>query len=227
VENDRGSDLLTVRVTNDSGFALSLTKADLSIFSGGWRVFPPDSEQRGGMNISGHGGTATLHLDWDSYVRSGLWCRWAADDDRGRERDERGDPRMYVRISIAGVSSAPFPVTQPEDIPVHKRPAPPAEELRFSGRWLLTLPAGFKHRITMTPLGRNRYRLTPGTLNVSGIYTVRDRQLRMLEANDSRLTEFAWESPGGNGMVLVEEPPAGKTGASYIGATLTRPREDE
>lgn len=231
--DDRG--LLQVQLTNNSGLDLILTKTDLSVFSAGWRVFPPEKQQRRGMIVRGHGGIATLQLDWDRYVRAGLWCRRSSTNEDWPETDNNGKNRTQVRLRVAGVDSAAFTVMRPETVLAQKRSARPADRRKLSGTWRLSLPAGFKHQVSLTPLGRNRFRLAPRRLNMSGIYELRGNELSMVEPNDSRLlgpdpprtadavpTRFVWRVGNGKTLRLVEEPPAGTTGARYTGATLTR-----
>jgi beta-lactamase regulating signal transducer with metallopeptidase domain len=99
----------------------------------------------------------------------------------------------------------------------------PAEEaFDPTGDWLLTLPAGFEHRVEIADLGRGRYRLTPPRLNMSGVYRRRGGTFDLVEPNDSRLTEFKWRFEGSDILRLVAEPPPGKTGAGYAGASLRR-----
>jgi hypothetical protein len=75
--------------------------------------------------------------------------------------------------------------------------------VRLAGRWLLTLPAGFEHRVTLEPVGSDRYRFrrTGSTraarrgdvrLVFSGLYEIRDGCLAIVEPDDERLTEFGW-----------------------------------
>jgi len=101
--------------------------------------------------------------------------------------------------------------------------AGPAENTSdLSGDWLLALPAGFEHRVVLTDLGGGRYRLAPRSLNMSGVYERRGRELELVEPTVSRLTEFRWRAEGSDVLRLVAEPPPGKTGARYAGATLRR-----
>lgn len=103
-----------------------------------------------------------------------------------------------------------------------------AGAIDLSGNWLLTLPAGFEHPVVLEPLGQNRYRLTPPVLTMSGIYELRGAEFRLVEPHHSRLTEFKWQAQNldFDSLLLVAEPPPGKTGAKYLGATLTWPVGD-
>jgi beta-lactamase regulating signal transducer with metallopeptidase domain len=91
----------------------------------------------------------------------------------------------------------------------------------LSGTWQMHLPAGFKHKVTLTPAGPNRYRLEPRRLNSSGIYEVRGNRLVIVAPNDRRLLGFEWEIRQGR-LILVGQPPTSKTGSNYLGATLVR-----
>jgi hypothetical protein len=92
----------------------------------------------------------------------------------------------------------------------------------LSGAWQLILPAGFQHRITITAKGDGRYRFSGPALSFDGIYELRGNSLVMVVPDDPRLTEFVWHLDDSSHLTLVEEPPAEKTGAGYLTATLTR-----
>jgi hypothetical protein len=89
----------------------------------------------------------------------------------------------------------------------------------LSGRWLLTLPAGFQHRVTLEPAGPNQYRFAGG-LVFAGVYELRGDCLAMVQPLDERLTIFDWRLDNVNCLTLVAE--TGKTGPRYVGATLGR-----
>ena len=92
-----------------------------------------------------------------------------------------------------------------------------------SGSFTMQLPRGFQWQVTLQALGADRYQLiSPTNLNMLGIYQRKDNLLNMEQPVDKRLTEFQWQILGPNQLVLVAEPPAGKTGATYLGTTLTR-----
>jgi hypothetical protein len=104
--------------------------------------------------------------------------------------------------------------------------------IRLEGRWLMTLPAGFEHRVTLEPVGSDRYRLKSirldsrskgeDSLVFAGLYEIRDGRLVIVDPDDDRLTEFQWTIQNPNTLILADQPEAGKTGADYHGATLTR-----
>lgn len=109
-----------------------------------------------------------------------------------------------------------------------RQPAPP----RLEGNWLMTLPARFEHRVELEPVGSDRYRLKETWLDprgegdnrlvFAGLYAIRDGRLVIVEPNDSRLIGFGWTIHNANTLILADQPEAGKTGADYLGATLTR-----
>jgi bla regulator protein blaR1 len=127
-------------------------------------------------------------------------------------------------LLTCGLRAAPPPSTLPAS---NQRggpddPDPTKRNRGFSGEWIMSLPAGFQHRITLTPVGKGRYRLGPRKLNSSGVYEVRKDRLVIVQPNDRRLLGFEWELRKGS-FVLVGQPPVGKTGSNYLGATLSRP----
>jgi hypothetical protein len=86
----------------------------------------------------------------------------------------------------------------------------------------MTLPAGFRHRITFSPLGQGRYRFEPRKLVMSGVYTVKDDRLVIVAPNDKRLTGFEWQTQQDGSLTLIGEPGVAKTGSSYLKATMRR-----
>lgn len=91
----------------------------------------------------------------------------------------------------------------------------------FPKLWKLWLPAGFERMISIMSLGDGEY-MFKFAGNLSGTYRRDGNMLRMVTPDDPRLTEFAWKIKNAKTLILVEEPPAGKTGASYKGAILKR-----
>lgn len=89
----------------------------------------------------------------------------------------------------------------------------------LSGRWLLTLPAGFQYRVTLEPAGEARYRISGG-LAFAGVYELQGQKLAMIEPVDKRMTTFDWTLNNVNSLSLVAE--TGASGARYVGATLGR-----
>jgi hypothetical protein len=96
------------------------------------------------------------------------------------------------------------------------------KEVDLSGPWLLRLPAGFQHKVALTREGPERYILNKGSLNFNGLYEFKEGNLVMLKPKDPRLTEFKWRLEPNGTLTLVGQPEMGKTGANYLGATLTR-----
>ena len=95
-----------------------------------------------------------------------------------------------------------------------------ARRVDLSGTWQLTLPAGFVKHMTIERLENNVYFLRP--LNFAGEYELQEKRLVMVKPVDPRLTEFVWKLRDDDSLLLVEEPPAAKTGARYKGAVLRR-----
>ena len=90
----------------------------------------------------------------------------------------------------------------------------------LDGSWTLTLPAGYTHAIRIDPAGPSRYMIN--RLVFAGVYKLEGDRLMMVEPRDRRLTEFVWELLPGGDLTLVRGPRPGKTGATYLGARLTR-----
>ena len=92
-----------------------------------------------------------------------------------------------------------------------------------SGHYTMLLPRGFKWQVELLALGQKRYRLkSKRGLNNLGIYEVQANLLVMVKPDDKRLTEFQWLITSNDSLKLVGEPHARKTGATYLGTTLTR-----
>jgi hypothetical protein len=92
----------------------------------------------------------------------------------------------------------------------------------LSGTWQLALSARHQYMITISKEGKDRYQLAKPGLNFDGLYELRGDRLVMIKPRDPRLTGFVWQLDDSNDMTLVGEPPIGKTGASYLTATLKR-----
>jgi hypothetical protein len=125
-----------------------------------------------------------------------------------RQSEEGGRPVIEVqiperRLPIRGVTSA----------------AVAEVERDLSGRWLLTLPAGWQQKATIERLEDGRYRL-PGHGNLNGIYVLEGRTLTLVEHEDDPMPNFVWEVLNDNTLRLrIDENHAG---ATYLGATLGR-----
>ena len=96
-----------------------------------------------------------------------------------------------------------------------------------SGEFTLHLPKGFERKVSIVALENGRYQFIGNNLNTDGVYTIVGQRLKMETPNDPRLTEFEWLVEDSDHLRLVVEPPVGKTGARYVGATLTRKEELE
>ncbi len=93
--------------------------------------------------------------------------------------------------------------------------------LDLSGRWMMTLPAGFEHETQISSRGDGLYSVEVRG-NLRGLYRHRGNRLTMEIPGERRLTEFAWEIRSEDMLLLTESPPSGKVGADYRGATLRR-----
>lgn len=105
-----------------------------------------------------------------------------------------------------------------------EHPAPPSpESADLTGRWLLTLPAGFEYLVALEPRG-DGYRLDAPelALNHEGTYRRIADRLEIVRPDDERLTGFGWRVHNANVLILVDQPDLARTGSDYRGATLTR-----
>ena len=93
------------------------------------------------------------------------------------------------------------------------------QSIDLSGRWLLTLPAGYQYRVTFSALGKDQYRLQ-NAVAFSGVYQLNGEVLQLIQPTDERLNVFDWQLHNVNSMTLVDE--TGASGADYAGATLGR-----
>lgn len=91
----------------------------------------------------------------------------------------------------------------------------------LSGRWQLSLPAGFEYPAAISEQADGRLQLQVRGV-MRGVYVRDGRRMRVETPSDPRLTEFVWEATSANRFVLVESPPVAKIGSDYRGATLTR-----
>jgi hypothetical protein len=97
-------------------------------------------------------------------------------------------------------------------------PGPPD----LGGEWLMHLPAGFEHQVTLTPVRPNRCRLGPSKLFFSGVYEVQAGRLVIVEPDDPRLFGFEWEIRRDGRLILVGQPRRDAVGQNYLGATMVR-----
>jgi hypothetical protein len=95
----------------------------------------------------------------------------------------------------------------------------------LSGRWQMSLPAGFQHQITIKRVDEKQFFIGPTQFNTSGIYEVRGRELHIVKPSDERLTGFVWTITDDDNLILVDQPNVSKIGADYRGATLARAPE--
>ena len=102
--------------------------------------------------------------------------------------------------------------------------SPVLQSIDLSGRWLLTLPAGFQYRVEFDLIEEHRYQLR-NAATFSGVYQLNGDVLQIVEPGDERLNIFDWQLHNSNTMTLVDE--TGASGARYAGATMGRQIEWE
>jgi hypothetical protein len=125
---------------------------------------------------------------------------------------------LFVAVAGPATSGAP-------DAPESNRAAPVAvtpyrQSVDLTGRWRMLLPAGFEHEVRLVPAGGGAYRLEPGGFNSSGIYSLREGRLVLVEPTEQRLAGFEWTIRSPYLMTLTAQP--GNTGSDYSGAILFR-----
>src|SRR6185295_228707 len=93
----------------------------------------------------------------------------------------------------------------------------------LSGRWLLSLPAGFQHRLEIARVDATHYRLGGKHLTMTGLYELRGGKL-VITTPDTTPDQvgYEWKIDTSDKLVLVAQPPVGKKTGNYKGATLTR-----
>ncbi|EAQ78207.1 hypothetical protein [Blastopirellula marina] len=152
------------------------------------------------------------------------------------QRLERIESQVDKNSAAIDRNTAPAPqpkvVAQPQKQPKQAQPAQkeksmaldwtPQEPVDYSGRWLMTLPLGAEHHVAIKKAKDNQLKLVRPRLNLAGVYQVDGATLTIVRPADKRLTGFVWTAINRNTLILTGEPPQGRTGSSYVGATLTR-----
>jgi hypothetical protein len=93
------------------------------------------------------------------------------------------------------------------------------ETTDLSGRWLLTMPAGFEYDATIEPVD-GRYRLRCRATNLSGQYDLQGHSLQVVSPTNDQMIGMAWELKNRNLLILTDHPQV--VGSDYRNATLTR-----
>lgn len=127
---------------------------------------------------------------------------------------------VSAAVPIAGLRAADSRVAPALEAISSPQPEPAPAKSALARQWVMLLPAGFAHWVTLTPLGSDRYRLEPRALNSSGMYEVQGNRLVIVEPNDRRLLGFEWEIQADGHLTLVGQPPLRETGSNYLGATM-------
>jgi hypothetical protein len=93
----------------------------------------------------------------------------------------------------------------------------------LTGRWLMTLPAGFQYlaKIERSDDGAG-YRLYCPAANLQGEYIVREGRRFTIRPEDLPLAGLTWDIKNANLLVLTEQPIPSPVGADYRGAVLVR-----
>lgn len=91
----------------------------------------------------------------------------------------------------------------------------------LAGEWTMYLPAGFEHKITLEQVEEGLYRLSPGKLNSSGLYAVKDDRLVGVLPTEPDAPRFQWTIRSPHMLILAEQP--ARLGSNYSGAILFRP----
>lgn len=94
-------------------------------------------------------------------------------------------------------------------------------DLRLTGEWTATLPAGFTHPVTIKKANNGKYALSSPAEVFNGIYELEGTKLVVTTPADDRMTGLTWKLKG-NRLELVDEPENRPTGSSYLGTTLKR-----
>ncbi len=90
----------------------------------------------------------------------------------------------------------------------------------LAGEWTMYLPAGFEHKITLERVEDGLYRLSPGKLNSSGLYAVKDDRLVGVLPTEPEAPRFQWTIRSPYMLILAEQPD--RLGSNYSGAILFR-----
>ncbi len=94
----------------------------------------------------------------------------------------------------------------------------------LAGPWMASLPAGFNQPTTLKPLGSARWLIRSRASIFNGIYQFEGGRLTVIRPDDARMKGLVWKWDGSQ-LMLVAEPPAQPTGASYLGTVLV-PTDD-
>ncbi len=96
-------------------------------------------------------------------------------------------------------------------------------QVNLSGRWLMTLPAGYQYlaKIERSDNGAG-YRLDCRAGNLRGEYVAREGRRFVFRSEDVPLAGLTWSIKNANLLVLTEQPIPSPVGADYRGAVLVR-----
>lgn len=129
----------------------------------------------------------------------------------------------FVLTLFATPSRADEPVTVRRALRPPQVQTVKAAEVDLTGRWLMTLPAGFQY---LTKIERSDdeagYRLYCRAANLRGEYIVREGRRFTIRPEDLPLAGLTWDIKNANLLVLTEQPIPSPVGADYRGAVLVR-----
>lgn len=113
---EKSVEFLEVKLTSNKDFPYTLHETDLNLFSQGFRIFPPKSQQHTGLIVPQRGeGSKTVVLNWNVYVREGIWVTRI-----GEEIAEKwpsappAEDQIYIRVKVGTNGSLPVAVRKPE-----------------------------------------------------------------------------------------------------------------
>ncbi len=92
-------------------------------------------------------------------------------------------------------------------------------DVDLSGQWEMTLPAGWKHQVTIRPQERGLLSFETKALNLKGAYQHDGSRLRIELPSQERMHGLVWKLKSDDTLVLVAGP-------DYVGATLVRLAEE-
>lgn len=124
---------------------------------------------------------------------------------------------VLLASGAAGLSAWEHSLTRPKADPAAVTPFDP------TGRWVMTLPAGWQRKVTISRAAEDTYHFHGASqLLLNGVYEINGavNRLYLIEANDPQQIAFEWQILNANTLQLIrQETPSG---GNYVGATLSR-----
>ncbi|MFI4875396.1 MAG: hypothetical protein ACIALR_08670, partial [Blastopirellula sp. JB062] len=94
----------------------------------------------------------------------------------------------------------------------------PAEPIDYSGKWLMTLPQGAEHHVTVKATNNNRFKIAHPRLNLAGTYSAEGGSLKIVRPKQKGMEGLIWTAVNRNTLLLTGAPPQSRTGSNYVGA---------